>query len=185
MIEVPITAAIEQRASGICMSRPIYRGSKRGREGNRVGCLGEAVVLSLLDAAGIAYSHDDETTHDIRLNSGWSIEVKTKDRTVPPKPDYDCTLPLYNHDHQRADCFVFVSLKRSGIFSHKAFGTSYVVGAISRERFDKIAKPWKAGDIDPLNGTKFWTDCLNVKVSDCVDLYMAVEWMDANPKKVL
>lgn len=156
--------AAEKRASGM----PIYGGSHRGVEANQVGALGEMVFEDFLMRNSIPYESSYETTHDL-LVLGGSLEIKTKDRTVMPRPDYDCSVPLYNHSHQIPDRYAFISLyrdKRANQKSIERFNRAVFVGWCTYEKLELLGKRWRAGEVDPANGTKFWTDCLNIRISD-------------------
>ena len=102
-----------------------------------------------------------------------TVDIKTKDRTVVPKIDYDNSTPLYNHDHQNPDYFLFISLHRSREIKNgtvRDFHSAYLVGSISYEELDRIGIKFKKDEVDWRNGTKFWTDCLNVQMSQLVSL---------------
>lgn len=145
---------------------PVLNGSHRGVAGNEVGCLGEVIVEALLTAFEIDFKFTGATSHDLQVG-GEFWEVKTKDRTVIPKPFYDCSVPLYNSDHQKVDEYVFVSLYRDGGASMgvRRFPIAYVVGIVNRERVFREGRVWRAGETDPSNGTQFWTDCVNLPIS--------------------
>lgn len=148
---------------------PIFKRSHRKGAANIVGCLGEVVVEQWLEAEGITIIPElEQTTHDYRLINGETFDVKTKDRTVAPKPFYDCSIPLYNHAHQRPDYYIFVSLQRDSKNKSESadrYHTAFILGGINQAQLDKHGKVWRAGEVDPANGTKFWTDCKNVQVS--------------------
>jgi hypothetical protein len=92
---------------------PIYEGSHRGVQGNEVGCLGEIVIEAFFKEHDVVFKDDrNSTTHNYTINEKYTLDVKTKDRTVPPRSNYDCSVPLYNHEHQRPDYYYFVSLFR-------------------------------------------------------------------------
>lgn len=107
-----------------------------------------------------------ETTHDYSLiNSTKTFDVKTKDRTVPFKSSYECTVPIYNHQHQKPTYYIFVSLERSKDnqkLDISRFHTAYIVGGLNQKQLEKFARKLHAGDIDTLNGMEVKMDCLNV-----------------------
>jgi hypothetical protein len=145
---------------------PILKGSHRGKAANEVGCLGEILIEELLLALKVPYEFIGATSHDLKVN-GELWEVKTKDRTVVPQDFYDCSVPLYNHEHQNVDKYVFVSLLREGDQSLgvKRFPIAFVLGVASRQKLFENGRVWQAGEVDPSNGTKFWTDCVNLPVN--------------------
>lgn len=122
-----------------------------------------------MKSAGISYVDRKQTTHDYLLSAtSETLEIKTKDRTVLPRPHYECSVPLYNHEHQRPAWYLFVSLLRvDGPKDITKFTRAFIVGACQRDDL-KNGVVWKAGDTDT-NGTTFWTDCINVKIGDLTD----------------
>jgi len=169
LLEIELTPKIWKDADRRTDKLPIFKNSHRGRDANLVGCLGEILVEMWLDAEGVGYTAElKKTTHDYRLADGSTFDVKTKDRTVIPKQNYDCTRPSYNASHQNPDYYVFASLYRNR--NHEAdnvtrFRKAFILGAIKKNEFDKVGKDWKKGQVDPSNGTKFWTACRNVYIS--------------------
>jgi hypothetical protein len=91
----------------------VFTKSHRKDEANGVGCLGEVIAECWMKHHDIPFSPElEKTTHDYVVGNNLTIDVKTKDRTVKPKFDYDNSAPLYNHTHQRPDYFFFISLER-------------------------------------------------------------------------
>lgn len=156
-------------ASERSASQPVYEYSHREEDANDVGCLGEIVVAEWLRKEGVIIEDERaQTTHDYRLSNGETFDVKTKDRTVKPLHHYDCSVPLYNHEHQRPTYYIFVSLQRdknSNETSIRRFHTVYILGGLNQKQLNAYGKVWKKGETDPANGTKFWTDCINVHVN--------------------
>lgn len=153
----------QDRADGM----PIYGNSHRERAANQVGALGEVVVERLFEVYSIPFEQAYETTQDLVV-SGQTIDVKTKDRTVRPLPGYECSVPLYNHEHQRPDIFIFVSLQRDRndrLPTVERFKRAFVLGWCTLEELDR-GRVWRAGETDPANGTTFWTDCKNIYIKD-------------------
>lgn len=184
VVTVPVTEDDYDLARGLIASRPVYRGSHRGEAANEVGCLGEAVVLRVLsEDYGIPVEPVFDTTHDLELPDGSTVEVKTKDRTVAPRPEYDCSVPDYVADHQRADFYVFVSLQRAKDADGRLerFHTAHLVGVGSPHLLARRGRLMAAGTTDT-NGTTFWTSCRNVAISDLVPLPpVARLWRSAKP----
>jgi hypothetical protein len=182
-LRVHITSDMYQRAMDRAESLPVFHGSHRKEEANVVGCLGEIVFESVLGANEIPFQPLYTTRHDLRIKTASlvhkTIEVKTKDRTVAPRPRYEATLPAYNHDHQVADYYGFVSLQRDtrdkrGI---ERFHSAWVVGVANQRIFDRHKKFWKAGQQDPTNGTVFWTDCWNLYIHQLAPIFYAInQW---------
>ena len=139
--------------------------SMRKDQANLVGSYGEQIVIKYLSMIGVECNFCDKTTHDIQTKAG-RIEVKTKERTVEPRPFYDCTVPAYNHEHQTPDWFVFVSLLSNGHTNNKRFDRAFILGAIDLPSLQAKAKLWKVGMVDLSNGWKPTIDCYNIKISD-------------------
>jgi len=165
----PISEGTYQEASRRADLLPIYTKSHRKGAANGVGCLGEVIAESWMAQNEINFRKRDKTTHDyeICLPTGetLTIDVKTKDRTCVPLIDYDNSVPLYNHDHQRPDYFLYISLQRSKDDRSddiRRFKTAYILGGISYEELNKIGIVFYGNEPDWRNKTNFWTDCLNV-----------------------
>lgn len=163
----PIPESLLSEAEERALNQQVFNYSHRKEDANKIGCLGEVIFEHWLRSRGIGFKNElKNTTHDYRINN-LTIDVKTKDRNVTPLDYYDNSAPLYNHSHQKPDLFFFISLekkqndKSEGL---KNFHSAYLVGSISYEELDKIGIPFLANETDWRNGTKFWTDCLNVEM---------------------
>jgi hypothetical protein len=167
---VLLTEEILYRAEERARALPVFDYSHRAYEANLVGSIGEIVFEMFLDHHHISYRDDTwSTERDYVVAERFSVDVKTKDRTVYPRPDYDNSVPIYNHDHQRPDYYYFVSLVRDSAVAardSRRFLAACVLGAIDQQLLERHATRWEAGQVDPRNGTKFWTACLNVGMAD-------------------
>ncbi len=170
--EVLLTDEIRQEAFARAQSLPIFEGSHRKLEANVVGCIGEVVFERFLEKHGVTYvDHRESTSRDYEVNGQLSLEVKTKDRTVRPRIDYDNSVPAYNHEHQRPDYYYFVSLLRdsAGLGSDvRRFTHAFILGGIDLETLDREGARWETGQVDPSNGTRFWTACINVSMEKLI-----------------
>ena len=146
--------------------------SMRGMQANQVGALGELVGMRYLSGRGIKYEEVFCTEYDLRLtDSNTTLEFKTKERTVAPLDSYECTVPVYNHDHQRPDYYFFVSLQSSGKSDDiRRFTAAHILGMISFANFEKKAQRWNPSDTDLSNNWKPSIECLNVKITDLAAL---------------
>ena len=180
LVRIPITDTHRAAARELCAARPELPLSHRGAPATAVGALGEVLALDFLTGGGLPIIHDDRTTHDLRLPHDRTLEVKTKDRTVHPAPHYECSIPLYNHEHQQPDFYLFVSLQRprdtpTGI---AAFHTGYLCGVASQLQVLRRAVTRDTGWTDPANGTKFWTACRNLTIEQLVPARAALDrWL--------
>lgn len=159
-IEVAITQDMVDRATDKAQEMGELRNSIRRGTGNLAGFLGEEVVLA---AWGGAESHNTYQ-HDITFE-GTSFEVKTKDRTVPPRANYEASVANYNTS-QRADYYVFVSLYR--VKETGDYTRGYVIGIIQKDIYQQAATFLKVGDIDPSNGWEVKAACYNLAYEQLV-----------------
>lgn len=148
---------------------PVYKLSHRKEEANEVGFIGEIIFEEFLNDNGVIYSDERSSTkHDYIINGKYSLDLKTKDRTVIPMIHYDNSVPLYNHEHQRPDYYYFISLFRDKNDKTKditRFKEAYILGGIGIQELEKVGIKWEAGEVDQRNGTKFWTACINVDMA--------------------
>ena len=175
MQSIPVEHAHRDWALAKAEREPKYKNSHRGIDARMVGFIGEAVFADYLTRSDIEFKTDNKTSHDLTIVGSGRLEIKTKDRTVAPQPHYDCSLPLYNHDHQNAPYFGFVSLQRAGdIEGWEKYHTAHIVGAANQEMLQVFGVRWEAGQTDPTNGTKFWTACINIAIENLMPIEEAV-----------
>ena len=136
---------------------PLINNSIRQREGGLVGYIGEALVLHL-EGGEIKDTYD----YDLIDRNGVKIDVKTKERKVAPRSNYNCTVADFN-TKQKCDRYAFVS----GLNDMK---TAWYLGSISKEEFYKKAVFRKKGELDPDSSPnypfKFTADCYNIPTSE-------------------
>ena len=172
IIEVALDKKHWTTASQRVLEIPIYKGSHRGIKANQVGSLGEVVFEEFLKMNQIKFTDQRNlTTHDYLINETITVDVKTKDRTVRPLGFFDNSVPIYNHQHQRPHYYYFISLLRNKLDKStniSRFKHAFILGATNILTLEKIGKKWRAGEIDNSNGTKFWTDCINIKVNQLI-----------------
>ena len=154
--EVEITQEMISNAEILAEDLGVLNNSIRNGTGNLAGFLGEECVLKCFKNS----RRDNDYNHDILYNSK-RIEVKTKDRTVVPNPDFQCSIPAYN-TKQNADLYVFVSLLRK----NDAYVKGFLLGYMRKEEYFKKAKLLKKGEIDTSNNFEVKADCWNLKIKD-------------------
>ena len=151
---------------------PIMNKSHRGHKANQVGCLGEVIIEEFFNSNGVYFKDDrSKYTHDYEINKRFTLDVKTKDRTVVPKFHYENSVPVYQMGYQKPDFYYFVSLyrdKETDQTDIRRFTEGYIVGGINRNKLHKVGTLWEKDSIDESNGTHFWTDCINIKMSDLI-----------------
>lgn len=170
--------ALLNRALTRAQSLPVFNGSHRGFQANVVGCIGEIVFEGFMAFHNVPLIDERyDTRHDYLVGDRMvRLEVKTKERKYWPRPDFDNSVPLYNHAHQRPNYYAFMSLlsdRNADQNDISRFTHAFFVGAISIEQLERQGKVWNKGQTDPSNGTTFWTDCINVSMRElisCEDL---------------
>lgn len=170
MLKISINKEMHDEARARAVSLPTWRLSYRGADANDVGVLGEVVVENWLRNNNIEFIDErNETTHDYVLMDTSTFDVKTKDRTIPLRSDYECTVPLYNHEHQQPTYYIFVSLERNKEDSNPdicRFHTAYIAGGMNQAQLEKKGRVFKSGEIDHKNNYEVKFDCINIYVKD-------------------
>ena len=148
---------------------PILKDSIRGKQANLIGSIGEVLFERFIQDAGLMLEKEtrekEKYNHDFVIGEEFTVDVKTKDRNVPPKLNYDCTVAQKTLDHQEPDYFYFVSLlKKGGVFTD-----GYLLGAIDTPNLLIRGEKWKEGDIDARNGKSIRVDCVSIEIKDLFD----------------
>ena len=135
---------------------PLLNNSIRKGKGAIVAYLGEAVVKRVLNG-----EIEDTYDYDVTYGNSIKVDVKTKERTVPPRENYNCTVADFN-TKQKCDEYAFVSV----LNDHSA---AWYLGKISKEDFYKEAKFYEEGELDPDSPPSkdfyFKADCYNIPIS--------------------
>ena len=148
---------------------PIFKNSIRGKEANLIGSIGEVLFERFIQEEGLTLEKETGETekynHDFVIEGEFTVDVKTKDRSVVPKSNYDCTVAQKTLDHQDPDYFYFISLlKKKGIFTD-----GYLLGAIDTPNLLIRGETWKAGEVDARNGKTIRKDCVSIEIKDLID----------------
>jgi hypothetical protein len=157
-IRVEITDEMMATAKAKAKDLGVLKNSIRGGGGNLAGFLGEEMVLASFPESESANTYQ----HDVKM-MGATFEVKSKDRTVDPRLDYDASVANFNTS-QRADFYVFTSVfrnKATGRYTH-----GHIVGLIPKEQYKSKATFLRVGDIDPSNGWEVKAACYNLAYRD-------------------
>ena len=130
------------------LNNSILKGS-----GTISGFIGEQIALQALGGTW-------ENTYDYDLidPKGRKIDVKTKQTSVTPLPEYDCSIAKYNTT-QNCDAYAFVRVKNN-------LTVGWYLGMLGKEEYFKKAIALKKGEIDPSNNYKVRADCFNVKIKE-------------------
>lgn len=152
--------SVNNKAAAIAKKEALKKdlnNSIRGKENGYVARLGEMAVAKATGGT-IKNTYD----YDVILKDGTKIDVKTKERTVDPKPYYEVSVADFNTT-QKCDRYYFVSINTKSepnIIS--------ILGWLSKDDFYKKAKFWRKGQIDSNSENKFEfrADCYNVQIKD-------------------
>lgn len=154
-----------QRAKALELATPLMKryannedSIKRGK-GHYIGKLAELVAVERLNRFGLKHINTyDADTEAILVSGNSKIEIKTKDRTVPPRGYYNASVAAAN-TKQVCDLYLFCSSLNDEII--------YIIGIISKAEFFEKSVFYKEGDLDPDGpkgmNWKFRADCYNLK----------------------
>tara|TARA_R110002167_G_scaffold127092_2_gene308430 strand:+ start:807 stop:1370 length:564 start_codon:yes stop_codon:yes gene_type:complete len=169
MIKINLTKELLKKSADYSEGKH-YNRSIRGVAGTNIGAIGEFVLEEEMKGRGLDVidnrTSDKATEYDFLVN-GQKVEVKTKDRTVPPKPFYECSIPLYNHEHQQPDWFVFLSLHRQDnpYMGDVWYEDAYILGGCTYEYIQEVGITVMKGELDPSNGWLCNESCINIPIS--------------------
>lgn len=146
--------------------------SVRGLAGAQVGKLGELVAYEYMREGNVEFRVVDCTEYDAifkHLGREFTLEIKTKERRVEPREDYECSAFAYNQDHQKPDFYLFISLlsdKTKGKEDINRFTYAYILGTMSGTEFDLHARDLSTSYLDPTNNWSPSKDTRNVFIRD-------------------
>lgn len=144
---------VKQRASKL----PLLNNSIRNGEGSIVAYIGEEVVKKVLNG-----KIEDTYDYDVIYNNDIKVDVKTKERTVAPRENYNCTVADFN-TRQDCDEYAFVSVLND-------HSKAWYLGKISKTEFYQKAKFYRKGELDPDSPPSknfyFRADCYNIPISE-------------------
>ena len=147
-----ISKSAIQRVKARAEELPLLNNSIRKGEGSLVAYIGEEVVKNVLNG-----EIKDTYDYDI-VYQNMKVDVKTKERTVAPKPYYECSVADFN-TKQDCDEYAFVSVLNT-------LKEAWYLGKISKPDFYKKAVFHRKGEIDPANNFTFQADCYNIPISE-------------------
>ena len=122
-------------------------------KGNLAGFIGEQIALQCLGG-----NWENTYEYDIVLPDGKLVDVKTKQTTVTPLPEYDCSVTKYN-TKQQCDVYAFVRVKGD-------FTTGWYLGCMDKEKYLTKATFMKRGDIVPSNNYMVKAYCYNLLIKE-------------------
>ena len=121
--------------------------------GNLVGFIGEQIALECLGG-----EWHNTYSYDIILPDGKKVDVKTKQTSVKPLPEYDCSIAKFN-TKQECDMYAFVRVKND-------LTIGWYLGSIDKKEYFKKAIFMKKGYVDPSNNFTVRADCYNMKIKE-------------------
>jgi len=138
--------------------------------GNLAGYLAEIALTKYLGCKNISCDKGrDKYDYDL-IKDGRKIDVKTKRRTVDPKPFFEVSI-AGTSKHQKTDTYAFISItfkeKRGMGSKAQYYGVEsiWLCGFMSKEDYFDKAIFWKKGVVDPSNGFKVHADMYNMPIS--------------------
>ena len=120
-------------------------------DGNIAGFIGEQLALECLGG-----TWDNTYSYDIVLPNGKKVDVKTKQTSVAPLPDYDCSVANFN-TKQACDIYAFVRVKND-------LTVGWYLGCMDKKEYFEKAVFMKKGDVDASNNYTVRADCYNLKI---------------------
>jgi hypothetical protein len=158
MISYPILESFVDFAEKKAKDIGKLRNSITKGDGNVAGIIGELIALKALNLTSSNWKSDVSYDYDIIDNDGLKWDVKTKRRTVQPKPYHNCSVADYNTS-QKCDRYLFVSLLN--------LEEGFVLGWITPKEFYDKSIFYKKGEVDPTSPPhkifKFTADCYNLE----------------------
>ena len=121
--------------------------------GNLSGFIGEQIALECLGG-----EWHNTYSYDIILPDGKKVDVKTKQTSVKPLPEYDCSIAKFN-TKQECDMYAFVRVKND-------LTIGWYLGSIDKKEYFKKAIFMKKGYVDPSNNFTVRADCYNMKIEE-------------------
>lgn len=153
MIEVEITDEMVVNARKKAREMGLLKNSIRRGQGAVAGFIGEQIAVKVL---GGEWSNTYE--YDMILPDGTTVDVKTKERSVAPKPHYACSVAKFN-TRQKCDMYGFVSVL-------KDHSKGWFLGAIPKQDFFDLAVSVEKNQHDPDNGYDARASCYNITIEE-------------------
>lgn len=142
-------------------------------QGNKAGILAELVLARHIEATRPTKAKYD---WDLNWQNRFTIEVKTKRRTVMPRPDYDVSIPKTSM-HQTSDLYAFVSIwfeEKTKDGFYKGLRGIYLCGFYPNLMFKRDARFVKKGEVDQKNWFTSRADMYNMEICQLFCLQKAI-----------
>lgn len=153
MIEVPISDKMLLKARKKAIEMGQLNNSIQKGGGSLGGFIGEFIAQKILGGR-IRNTYE----YDLKLNTGETVDVKTKMTSAEPLPYYDCSIANYN-TKQDCDYYAFVRVLNN-------YEKGWFLGWIPKREYFEKARELKKGDRDGDNGYIVKSDCWNLKISE-------------------
>ena len=170
MIELPFDKEMIARSKQKAMSLGYINNSILKGAGNLAGYLGEEALAPYVDAEIVSNNRGlDKYNYDL-LVQAQRVEVKTKRRTVAPRPNYDVSV-AETSSHQRPDIYAFISLEFDRVTKthpKQYYGLKkiWLCGFMPANEFWERSELWEKGKIDKTNNFKTHVNMYNLSVRD-------------------
>lgn len=122
------------------------------------GRVGEEVFRRVFGGEDI-----DNVGFDV-LYDGMKVEVKTLNRSVRPKPNYNAIVKKNRKRESECDLFYFISTLGPKVDT--PYSMVWLCGYITPDEFDRQAEYWKKGEVDPENGFTNRHNCYKMDYGD-------------------
>jgi len=156
VIKVNVTEEQLKRAEGLYSFGSLKNSITKGGS-NIYGALGEVIVHDYLESTDRVVQFDSTADFDMTVN-GKTVDIKTKRTTVPPLPDFSCSIAAFN-TRQKCDHYIFARVSEDK-------QTGWILGYMPKEEYFKRAKFRRKGQKDPkFPAFKFTADCYNLEIS--------------------
>ena len=127
---------------------PILKNSIRGKDANLIGSIGEVLFENFIQENGLSLEKEtgeqEKYNHDYVIEGKFTVDVKTKERSVVPKSHFDCTVAQKTLDHQKPDIYYFISLlkKKDILVAEAEFTEAFMLGGIDLETLFEKGEHW-------------------------------------------
>ena len=153
IIEVEIDAEMIAEAERLAAEQPPLADAIRDGEGAVYGFLGESIFR------GVIGGREENTyDYDVVMESGLTVDVKTKMVRSMPRPHYECSVTA-GHTGQACDVYAFVRVLED-------MTRGWYCGVMKKKEFFEKARLVRAGEQDGDNGWVAKADCYNLPIRD-------------------
>lgn len=153
IIEVEIDAEMIAEAERLAAEQPPLADAIRDGEGAVYGFLGESIFR------GVVGGREENTyDYDVVMESGLTVDVKTKMVRSTPRPHYDCSVPAAQV-WQGCDVYAFARVLED-------MSRGWYCGHLRKADFFAKARLIRAGEQDGDNNWVASADCYNLPIRD-------------------